>query len=166
MNVLEAIKTRRSVRRYSGRPITTDKINGILQAAIWTPSGKNGQPWKFKVVTEKTLIDQISTLSIYGSWMKTAPLFVAVFLDSECSYNHTKDVQSCGAAMQNMMLAAHELDIGSCWIGEILAKSYEVKEILKINNSKLNLMGIVVFGYRENDNRVKSERKNIETFLL
>ena len=70
-----------------------------------------------------------------------------VFLDNSCSYNQMKDIQSCGATMRNMMLAAHALGIGSCWIGKFLSKENEVKKILVIDNTNLQLMRIVSFGY-------------------
>ncbi len=165
MDALECIKTRRSVRGYVDRLIDESIIHQILEAGLNAPSGKNGQPWKFKVVTDKNLISGISDLSIYGSWMKTAPLFIAVFLDHLCSYDRMKDIQSCGAVMQNMMLAANALGVGSCWIGEILAKSEEIKHVLQINNADLELMGIVVFGY-EKGRTINSGRKNMESFLL
>lgn len=165
MDAYECIKTRRSVRRYTKQLIDEQIIHQIIEAGISAPSGKNGQPWKFKVVTDKNLINDISGLSIYGSWMKTAPLFIAVFLDNTCSYNHVKDIQSCGAAMQNMMLAAHALDVGSCWIGEILPKAEEVKSIININNPKLDLMGIVVLGYKAS-RTINPGRNNTESFLL
>lgn len=165
MDVLECIKTRCSVRRYTDQPIDEQIIHQILEAGINAPSGKNGQPWKFKVVTDKTLISQISDSSIYGSWMKTSPLFVAILLDNACSYDHVKDIQSCGAVMQNMMLVAHSLGVGSCWIGEILPKAEEVKQILQIDNSSLELMGIVVFGHKLS-RTINPGRNNIESFLL
>ena len=67
--------------------------------------------------------------------------------------------------MQNMMLATHALGIGSCWIGEILPFSEEVKQILHINDQNLELMAIIVFGYKAG--KVNNPgRKNIESFLL
>lgn len=165
MDAIECIKTRRSVRSYTDQQIDAQTIHQILTAGISAPSGKNGQPWKFKIVTDKSLISDISGLSIYGKWMKTAPLFVAILLDNACSYDHVKDVQSCGAVIQNMLLAAHALGVGSCWIGEILPKSEEVKKILQIDNSELEHMGIVVFGYQAG-RTIHLGRKKIESFLL
>ena len=60
MDAIECIKTRRSVRRYTDQPIDKQAIHQILEAGISAPSGKNGQPWKFKVVTDKELINNIS----------------------------------------------------------------------------------------------------------
>lgn len=147
MEILECIKTRRSVRKYTEKHIDDENIEILIKAAICTPSGKNGQPWKFKIIDDKNLISKVSELSIYGRWMKTASHFILVFLDKDCSYNYLKDVQSCGAAMQNIMLAAYSLGIGSCWIGEILPNGTKVKSILNIDNDKLELMGIITLGY-------------------
>lgn len=72
--------------------------------------------------------------------MKSASLFVLCFLDSDCSYDYIKDIQSCGAAMQNMLLAAHASGIGGCWVGEILAKAETVKQVLSLayNNTVID----------------------------
>ena len=165
MDAIECIKTRRSVRLYTEQSIDQQIIPQILEAGISAPSGKNGQPWKFKIITDKNLICSVSKLSIYGSWMKKSPLFITVFLDNTCFYDRIKDIQSCGAVMQNMMLTAHSLDIGSCWIGEILPKSKEVKQVLKLNDESLELMGIVLFGHKSS-RMIDPGRKRIESFLL
>lgn len=165
MDTLECIRTRRSVRKYTNQPLTNDKIFQIIQAAVDAPSGKNGQPWKFRIITDPSVIEAVSKNSIYYSWLRTSPCFVVVFLDKSCSYNQLKDIQSCGAAMQNMMLVAHALGIGSCWIGEILSKENEVKKMLAIDNTDLQLMGIVSFGYTC-DEVMNVGRKKIEEFII
>lgn len=66
--------------------------------------------------------------------------------------------------MQNMMLAAHALDVGSCWIGEMVPKPEEVKHILQINSADLELMAIVVFGYKAR--AINPGRNKIESLLL
>ena len=102
---------------------------------------------------------------MYGSWMKDAACFIIVYLDKACSYNYIKDVQSCGAAMQNIMLSACEFNIGTCWIGEILSKANDVNNILNIKNDNFELMGIVTLGYNLGET-INSSRRNIESFLL
>lgn len=165
MDSLECIRTRRSVRKYTSQPLTDDEIRQIIQAAVDAPSGKNGQPWKFRILTDQSIIEAVSKNSIYYSWLRTSPCFVIVFLDKSCSYNQMKDIQSCGASMQNMMLAAHALGIGSCWIGEILPKENEVKKLLSIDNEELRLMGIVSFGYACGE-VINVGRKGIEEFII
>lgn len=165
MDTLECIKTRRSIRKYSDRPVENEKINLIIESAILTPSGKNLQPWKFKVLTDKDLITKIASLSVHRNWMKNVPCMVVVFLDMTRSYDYIKDVQSCGAAIQSMLLSAHAAGLGSCWVGEILSRKNEVNDILELDSKNLDLMGIVVLGYSQ-DKGADSKRNNIETFLL
>lgn len=165
MNVLEGIFTRRSVRKFVTNKIEDEQIQVLIKAATWAPSGKNGQPWKFKIITDEEKIESISHLSIYEEWMKKAPCFILVFLDKRISYHYVKDVQSCGAAIQNILLAAHEMGIGSCWIGEILAKENEVKQISEITDDAYELMGIVVLGFEENE-AINVGRRDLNSFLL
>lgn len=165
MDALDCIKTRRSIRNYLSKPISNLHINKIIESAVWAPSGKNGQPWKFKVITNKGVIEQISEMSIYGTWMINAPCFICVFLDKAQSYNYIKDVQSCGAVIQNIILCAHSLGIGSCWIGEILGKSNKIIDILMLDESKYELMAIVTLGYKAGQT-FNPGRRNIDSFLL
>lgn len=165
MDAIECIMNRNSIRRYSIKPVDDQIVRRIIEAGIAAPSGKNGQPWKFKIITERTLIEQISTLSLYSTWMKSASLFVLCFLDNNCSYDYIKDIQSCGAAMQNMLLAAHASGIGGCWVGEILAKAETVKHMLSFNDKNLELMGLLTFGHKTNK-VPQSQRRHTDTFLL
>ena len=165
MDTIDCIIDRRSIRKYTSQKINKETQELLLTVATCAPSGKNGQPWKFKCIDDEQLIKDISRLSIYRSWMQTAPLLIAVFLDRENSYNYVKDVQSCGAAIQNMLLAAKAVEIGSCWIGEILPKQERVKAILNISESKYELMGIVAFGY-PNDSPTPPAKKEIADFLI
>lgn len=165
MDVFECIKTRRSIRNYLDQPIDEIYITKIMQAAIWAPSGKNGQPWKFKIITNKELINKISEMSIYGKWMKTAPCFICVFLDKDKSYDYIKDMQSCGAVIQNIMLYAYSIGVGSCWVGEILTKSKTISDLLDVPIAKYELMAVITLGYKANCKSV-SNRCAIESFIL
>ena len=146
MKIFDGIISRRSVRLYNSKPIEIENINKIIESAIWAPSGKNGQPWKFKIITEQNIIEEISKLSVNSRWLKTAPCLIIVYLDKVCSYHYIKDVQSCGAAIQNMLLTAHEIGIGSCWIGALLEKADDINKLLEVDDS-LELMSVVSFGY-------------------
>ena len=117
------------------------------------------------MITDKGLINQISKMSIYGKWMINATCFICVFLNKEKSYHYIKDVQSCGAAIQNIMLCAHSLGIGSCWIGEVLGKSDQMIKLLKLDKNKYELMAIVTLGYKAS-RTLNPGRKNIKSFLL
>lgn len=165
MDIYDCIKNRRSVRSYTDKKIDSEKLKLIVSASIWAPSGKNGQPWKVYITQDPEIIDSISSLSIYRSWMKTAPCIILFFLDKEKSYDYLKDVLASGAAIQNMLLAAHASGLGTCWIGELLSKSMQIKEYLKIKNDYLELMGVLTVGYPTR-RTVPPRRKDISEFLL
>ncbi|MBQ7445034.1 MAG: nitroreductase family protein [Clostridia bacterium] len=165
MDVIDCIKERRSIRSFERTVIDAEKQKNILEAAICAPSGKNRQPWKFSCVTDVQMISQLSHLSAYESWMRSAPLFILVFLDKHLSYDYVKDVQSCGAAIQNMLLAATSLGISSCWIGEIVSKQDQIKSLLKIKDDSLELMGLIVFGYSSEKPKVP-RRRDLNSFLI
>ncbi len=145
---METIQSRTSVRLYKKQPIEQEKLDTILQSAILAPSGKNIQPWRFVVVhQDKSLLQRIGDLMQYSKFVKTADCLICVFLDKQNSYDYTKDIQSIGACIENMLLAAMSLGIGSCWIGEILNRQSEVKELLQVDNVRYDLMAIISLGY-------------------
>lgn len=165
MNIFNCIKTRRSIRNYTDQPIDSKMIKKLIKAAIWAPSAKNGQPWKFCIIQSKDLIEKISELSIYRRWMKTSACFIIVFLDKEKSYDYIKDIQAIGASIQNILLTAHSYGIGSCWIGEILKQEKLLKKSLEINNENLELMAVVSLGYSNKD-IIVPKRKPFESNIL
>ena len=164
MKVFDGIISRRSVRLYNSKPIEIEIINQIIESAIWAPSGKNGQPWKFKIVTEQNIIEEIAKLSVNSRWLKTAPCLIIVYLDKVCSYHYIKDVQSCGAAIQNMLLTAHEMGIASCWIGSLLEKADDINKLLEVDGS-LELMSVVSLGYGRGKS-INIGRKDINEFII
>ena len=92
--------------------------------------------------------------------MKTAPCLMIVYFNKACSYHYVKDVQSCGAAMQNMQLTAYEMDIGSCCIGDLLEKATALNGV----DDSFELMGVVFWGY-DRGNTIKVGRKDIEFMI-
>lgn len=164
MFVIDCIKNRRSVRQYGDCSIDLRKINTIVESAIWAPSGKNCQPWKFKIITNKSIIEEISNLSASSKWIKKASCLIIVFLDKKCSYHYLKDVQSCGAAIQNILLAAYEMSVGSCWVGDLLEKADVINKLFELDEY-LELMGVVSLGYARG-NPIAVGRKNINDFLI
>ena len=143
--VIDTILNRRSVREFKDRQISKEEINIILNAGRWAPSGLNNQPWRFIVVRNPDTIHKLSECTHYSSIVVRAPLLIAAFLDTEYSYNRTKDVQSIGASIQNMLLACSELGLGAVWLGEILNQNEKVNSILQCP-SKLELMAVLAIG--------------------
>lgn len=124
METLEAIERRRSIQKYLDRPVEFEKITTIIDAARKAPSAGNLQDWNFIIVTDKTLIKQVAAYSVEQYWIQTAPVLIIVCglpekhemyygLRGKRLYN----VQDCAAAIQNILLAATDLGLGTCWIG-------------------------------------------------
>lgn len=164
METQEAIKTRRSVRDFLEKEIEEEKITEILEAGRWAPSGLNNQPWKFVVIRDKEIKERLSEQTRYGSIILSSRVCIAVFLDKEVSYDRTKDLQAIGACIQNMLLASHSLNLGGCWLGEILKNKNKVNSILRIPDS-YELMAVIAIGYPTKRERI-SERKPLEELTL
>ena len=113
MDILQAIKERRSIRKYSEEPISEDQLNQILEAGRWAPSRGNGQPWKFIVLDDGDIRKELAEVIPAGKFLAQAPQGTAVVVDPEIS-KHPE--QEGAAAIQNILLAAHALGLGTCWI--------------------------------------------------
>ncbi len=165
--MLNSIRMRTSVRLYKPQSIEQEKLAYILQSATLAPSGKNIQSWRFVVVQQdKSLLQSIGDLMQYSKFAKTADCLICVFLDKKESYDYTKDCQAIGACIENMLLTATSLGIGSCWIGEILNRQTEVKELLQVDKDRYNLMAIVSLGYPLREKQVKTPRKPLSELML
>ena len=144
MEVLEAIRTRRSIRKYESRPVPEESVRKILEAGRWAPSASNAQPWNFIVLRDEGVRNEVAQAAPYGKFLAEAPLGIAVVIDPAAS---THPVEDGAIATQNMILAAHALGLGTCWIGSY-GSDYEerVKEILGIPEGK-RLLSIVSVGF-------------------
>lgn len=161
----EAILLRRSVRNFDGRPVTVAMLDELVEAARWAPSGMNNQPWRFATVESREMMEKLSAFSKYAKLIRSAPAAVAVFLDNESVYNRTKDVQGIGAATENILLAAHALGLGACWIGEILNRREEVEKALG-TGPNLELMALVIVGYPDPEAREGARRRTARDKLI
>lgn len=124
MDAIEAIKARRSIRKYLDVPVEWDKVGQIIEAGKAAPSSGNLQNWKFVIVKEKERRKAIADACLQQHWMTTAPLHIVVVAEPEPAIMHygvrgdrLYTIQNCAAAIENMLLAAHSLGLGSCWVG-------------------------------------------------
>ena len=161
--MLETVKTRRSIRKFKEIPVQDDLINNILGAGSWAPSGMNNQPWRFAVVADASLINEISKLTHYSKIVRSAKVLIPVFIDNNEGYNRTKDVQAIGACIQNMLLEAHALGLGAVWLGEILKSDQSIRGLLGLGDN-LELMAVIALGYP--DEKPKSSRKKLSELIV
>jgi nitroreductase len=171
VNTREAIAGRRSIRKFQDRPLPDEVVEQILEAATLAPSGKNGQPWRFYVVREDKRAEMVGVMregmarareaglplgSSEGSAriMERAPVTVFVFNAATLAANHNLEavlglanlveVQGIGAAIQNMLLAALELGVGSLWICDVF---YAYEELTAWLGETHQMIAAVSLGY-------------------
>ncbi len=161
--VLDAIRSRRSIRHYSNERVSAEDLRAILEAGQWAPSGLNNQPWRFIVVRDADVKSRIAEQTRYGEIVNNASVIIVVFLDNHSSYDRVKDCQGIGACLQNMWLATHALGLGGVWLGEILKNKERVGEILAIPET-YELMAVLTVGHPKH-RKQKSQRKSLSELI-
>ena len=149
MDIFEVIKERRSIRRFKPDVVENRLIEKILDAACWAPSGGNIQPWKFIVINDKQLVDLVRKVS--PGYLGETPSAILVCSDKEKAYSvggtlgrDYLSVADCSMAVQNILLAACALGLGTC-----VVKSFSrvaLKEMLRIPEG-IEPELLVILGY-------------------
>ncbi len=124
MNLIEGLLTRRSIRKYTDKKIDRETIEEIIKAAQFAPTAHNKQPWEFLVVEDKEVLAHLRNIQRWTSFAKNAACVIFVCGDENHSFNRNKDDEKwsfldidCALATQNLLLAAHEKGIGTCYCG-------------------------------------------------
>ena len=139
MDTLEAIRTRRSIRKYANAAIPKADLETIVDAGRLAATGSNQQPWDFIVVTDRYMI---SRFKIAGPWIEQAAAVIAVVMDIGSRWW----VEDGAAAIENMLLACTALGYGACWVeGDALPRERELKALLQVPESK-RLMTLIPIG--------------------
>ena len=139
MEALEAIRTRRSIRRFKPGDIPREHLETIVDAGRLAASGNNVQPWDFIVVTERATIAEFK---VTEAWVAQASAVIAVVIDPATRWW----VEDGAAAIQNMLLAAAALGYGACWVeGDLLPYEDMVKSLLGVPAAK-RLMALIPVG--------------------
>lgn len=162
--VLDAICSRRSIRKYGDEPVDDEDMRAILEAGRWAPSGLNNQPWRFAVVRDPEVKNEVAEQTRYREIIRSAPAIIVVFLDNDASYDRVKDCQSIGACLQNMWLAIYALGLGGVWLGEILKNKDKVAQILAAPET-FELMAVLTVGHPR-DRQQKSHRKSLSELIF
>lgn len=116
METIEAILSRRSIRKYKDKTIEKEKIETILKSAMYAPSAMNLQAWHFIVIEKRSILTETIKAIPHAELLKQTPAAIIVCGDSSVEKNDSWMIQNCSAAIQNILVAAHDLGLGSCWI--------------------------------------------------
>ena len=126
MDALEAIRRRRSIRKYTAAPVPKADLETIVDAGRLAATGSNRQPWDFIVVTDRTGLDGFRPA---GAWITQAAAVIAVVMDPQSRWW----VEDGSAAIENMLLACTALGYGACWVeGDALPREEEFKRRLGV----------------------------------
>lgn len=174
MELQEAVSHRRSVRKYLDKPVEREVLEQLLETACWAPSADNRQPWYFVVLTKeadiallKETMERVAeeirphleemfprhpsivretTLFLHS--LGNAPVYVLAFLQKDYSARDSM-VESVAAAIQNLLLAAHEKGLGSCWINAATGAGYGPVLRKLFAPEKGEFISLITLGYPE-----------------
>ena len=148
MDTLDAIYTRRSIRKYLDRPVPKELIEKLLAAAMQAPSARNQQPWQFVVLDDRALLAEIAKLMPNAAMAAEAPLAILVCGDLTLEESEGYWVVDCAAAVQNMLLAAHALGLGAVWCG-VYPRPQRMEGLRQLIGLPQNVVAhsLVVVGY-------------------
>ena len=142
MELMNAVQTRRSIRRYQDREVPEELLQELLEAACWAPSADNAQPWYFVALTQpeeiakmQETMEKVSVeirpqleenfpnhpqivheTTAFLCRLGGAPVYILAFLQKDYGRHRDLMVESVAAAIQTMLLAAHERGLGTCWV--------------------------------------------------
>ena len=116
MDTLEAIATRRSVRKFAPEPVADDALRQILAAGMSGPSAGDQRPWQFLVLQDRERLEALGAVPAYRRALSAAPLAIVVCADMELSKYGDNWIIDCAIATQNILLASHALGLGAAWL--------------------------------------------------
>lgn len=175
MELLDAIRGRRSIRRFKDTPVPVEIVREVLDSANYAPSAKRGEQWRFTVLTgaaKDSFIEMFDAeldrfIESHGAEeagssknscriMGMAPVLIIVWNSGE--HGWTTEEHSVAAAIQNMLLRAHDLGLGSLWVGDVY---YAYDAIRRYFGKDWRLSGAVSLGYQDGAG-VSFKRKTVD----
>lgn len=160
MDAIEALRTRRSVRKYDGTPLEREQVLTVLDAGRLAASGRCVDPWEFVVVTDPVRRGKLAGICDYGKFIAEAPVCIVV-LCRETKYY----LEDGSAATQNMLVAANALGLGSCWVAGD-KKDYAGRiEALVGAPSGCKLVSLIALGHPAKDLPPRRERRALEDIV-
>lgn len=145
MDLNQAIFTRRSVRKYNETPVEKETIKKIIEAGCHAPSACNVQGWHFIVIDDRAIINEILSNGA-AAFLKNTRQAIFVVYDNRTDNDEYNDyIQSASACIENMLLMAHSLSVGACWINFLPPKK-TVRRILNIPN-QYEPIAMISIGY-------------------
>ena len=167
MEFLYVIKNRRSIRKYKPDPVSDEDIEYVLNAARLAPSWKNQQCWRYVVVRNKETIKKIASARPKSKeWLEEAPVMIVACADpDESGHREGKDyyLVDIGISFQNLLLAARDRGLGTCWIGGFDEKT--VKDAVGLPEN-IRVVAYTPLGYPAEEKGEITDRKSPEETIF
>jgi nitroreductase len=151
MDVLKAVRGRRSIRAFKSKKVTQETVEQLLNAASWAPSAGNIQPWEFIVVQKPEIKRALAEAALDQTFIEEAPVVIVVCANKNRSSQRygirgktLYCLQDTAASIQNILLTAYSLGLGTCWVGAF--REEKAREILKIPQG-IRPVAIIPVGY-------------------
>lgn len=157
METLQCIRERVAVRAFKDEPVPETILLKVLEAGRWAPSSKNTQPWHFIVIRDRTTLRELAALTPTGPFLAKAPLVIAIaMLGAKMPH------ADAARAIQNMVLAAWDVGLGTCWIGNFDEKG--VKALLNLPEDA-HFITAMPFGYPLSEALRGKRRKSLREIV-
>ncbi len=155
MEIYDAIITRRSIRKFSSIPIENNILEKLLKAAMYAPSARNTRSWHFILCTERETLNKIPLAHPHAKMCLEAQAVIVVCGDLSIEPSVEYNAINCSAATQNILLASHEMGIGSVWLG-VFPRPERVEGVTNLFHLPSNIVPVsmIALGY-------PAEEKNI-----
>ncbi|HKZ94576.1 MAG TPA: nitroreductase family protein [Candidatus Bathyarchaeia archaeon] len=162
MDVIEAIKSRRSVRAFTDQPVSEEEVEKLIDAARWAPSAGNIQPWEFIVARDPEVKRGLCEAALNQKFIEEAPVVIVVCANPARSGQgygsrgiNLYCLQDTAAATQNILLAAHAMELATCWVGAF--KEEKAKQVLNAPDG-LRPIAIIPVGHADENPRARPRR--------
>lgn len=160
---MNAIMTRKSIRKYKNLKVSDEIVQYLLEAAMQAPSAGNEQPWEFIVLRDKEIMNKIPDIHPYSGMLRNADVAIVVCGNLSRQVFEGYWVQDCSAATENILLAAEDRGLGAVWLGiyPLEERITGLKKLLNLPEDVIPL-SIVPVGYPDENRpvqrRFKAER--------
>jgi len=167
MELFDAILMRRSIRKFTSQKIEPDLVDKIIKAGMYAPSAVNKQPWHFIVFFDRKTMTEIMNVHQSSTMLAEAQTAILVCYDVNLQHDEGYGPVDCSNATQNMLLAAHALGLGACWVG-IYPRIKRMEALHSIFELPLNVkaFSVIALGYpaekKPMAERYKPERIHFE----
>jgi nitroreductase len=146
LDIFEAIRQRRSIRTYTKENVSEEEVEELIDAARWAPSAGNIQPWEFVIVRDAKIKQKLAEAALDQTFTEEAPVVIVVCADeTQSSQGYGSRgvtlycIQDTAAAIQNILLAAYALGLGTCWAG-----AFREELVKRALNAPMNIRPVVI----------------------